>query len=336
MTNDPAPSTSPTLRVAIAYARVSTPGQAAEEAILKQLAKIWKKAHEEGYTIADNIIEVQDGTLTLQDDRPELHRCLQAAKERDCVIITVSPSRISRNAEHAKQLDAAHPGRFVFVKRAKGYEDKTWSIEVDEKHARLPSTIANGTAVAMHSLQRKGLLRGAPDGGKAGRAASAKVRSAAAKGLAEQIADLLEEDPVLLKMKRPAFTSLLNAAGVKTTRGEAFTESRLTRPLRAAKAILATREAIARTSAPYGPLRGAGESPAANDDVPPDVTPTNGCFAFASSDLPDVVSLHPFRPAPTDSSNREDQTVSNAPECNLTEDELSEQQSRASSLWGRF
>ena len=320
MTNDPALPISSIRQKAIAYARVSTPGQADQEAILTQLKKIRKKARREGFLIVDTITEVQNGALTSQEDRPGLHMSLKAAVDQDCVIMTVNPSRLSRNAEHAKQLDEEHPGWFVFVKRAKGYDDKAWSIEVAEKHAPLPSKIADGTAVAMHSLQRKGLLRGAPDGGKAGRAASMKVRSEAAKVLAEQIADFLEEDPARQRLNRPALVPLLNAAKIRTTRGETFTISRLKRPHDAAKNILATRTAIAKTSVLYGPLRGAGESSAANDDVALNGLRGTNAKVSVAEDALRIVDLHPASSAVTVAAHQEDQAVRDhvAPERELT------------------
>lgn len=272
MTNDRAPS-SATPRRAVAYLRVSTQQQADDGALGVQFDKVHPWAQNNGYQIVLTMQEVQHGTLTSQVDRPVFHECLRIAKGDDLVIIALSPSRISRNLEHARRIDDENPGRFVFVEQEIGYEGQPWPIEVAEKHALLPSTIANGTAVAMHSLQRKGLLRGAPDGGKAGRAASEKVRSTKKHSLTEQTAGLLESNPAWQKMTRRELVPLLTAAGIKTTRGEVFTTNRITRPLQEARTVLLTRRAATQILAPYRPLSGAGE---AFGDVPVHAVPMPG------------------------------------------------------------
>lgn len=258
MTNDCATAAAAPRR-AVAYLRVSLQQQADRGDLGVQHDKVYRWAHNNGYQIVQTVQEVQRGTLTSSEERPALHECLMIAKKDNLVIITLSPSRISRNAEHAKKLDLKHPGRFVFVEQEHGYGDRPWSDEVVDIHAPLPATIANGTTVALDALQRKGVTLGAPDGGKAGRAVSAAVRSAKAQSLAEGIADFLESDPARHDMTRQELIPPLTAAGIRTTRGEAFNPDRLRRPLRAAKAVLLTRAAAKQTSAPHGPLRGAGE-----------------------------------------------------------------------------
>lgn len=88
--------------VAIAYVRVSTAGQERETG--KQIEKLLQLAADKGFNLLTIEGEVQQGTLSLQEDRPILHKCLKLAKENGYKIIAVDPSRISRNAEHAKQL----------------------------------------------------------------------------------------------------------------------------------------------------------------------------------------------------------------------------------------
>ncbi|MBU2357706.1 MAG: recombinase family protein [Alphaproteobacteria bacterium] len=259
MTHDQtSPAASP--RRAVAYLRVSTQQQAGEEALGVQFDKVHRWAQANGYHIVHVFYEVQRGTLTSQVDRPVLHDCLRVAEEDNLAIIALNPSRISRHSEHARKLEQRNPGRFVFVEQVAGYEDRPWSDEVVEFHARLPSTIAGGTSVAMQTLQRRGELLGASDGGKAGRAASLKVQSAKKHSLAEQIADFLEVDPARETMQRRELVPLINAAGIKTTRGAVFTYSRLKRPLKEAETVLVTRRAPTQTLPPNGPLSGAGGS----------------------------------------------------------------------------
>lgn len=248
-----------TPRGAIAYVRVSTQQQADKGALGVQFDKVHSWAQRNGYQIVLTMQEVQRGTLTSQADRPVLHDCLRIAEEDDLVTIALNPSRISRNSKHAKRLENENRGRFVFVEQVAGYEDRPWSDEVVDIHERLPSTIADGTAVAMHTLQRKGLLRSAPDGGKAGRAASELFRSTKKHSLAEQIADFLESDPLRQMMTRRELVPLLVAADIKTTRGGAFTAIRITRPLQEARAVLLARRPATQTLAPCRPLSGAGD-----------------------------------------------------------------------------
>jgi DNA invertase Pin-like site-specific DNA recombinase len=280
--------------VAIAYVRVSTPGQERETGT--QIEKLLQLAADKGFSVLTIEGEVQQGTYSLQEDRPVLHECLKLAKENGYKIIAVDPSRISRNAEHAKQLDEDHPGMFVFHTRHSAYKDLPWSEEVAKVHEDFRSMVKVGTKHAIAKHKRQGRKFGAPDGGKAGRDASAVVQSQKSKALVKKIADHLEGIPNWEDMTRRQIGTLLDAAGIHSARSTVdkpamWSKGSLRVPLEGAKVVLAGRTAMTKTLATYGPHIASTVPSAANTSEEPPVAAEGSADASGIPDIAEIDAL---------------------------------------------
>jgi hypothetical protein len=116
-----------------------------------------------------------------------------------------------------------------------------------------------GTKHAIDKLKRAGQEFGPADGGKAGNEASAFVRSKKSKSLVERMADYLATVPNQDQLSRMQIGEMLSAAGIHPARStndlpKPWTKGSITKPLRAARAILMGGEGDAQTSASYDPL----------------------------------------------------------------------------------
>ena len=244
-------------KIAIPYGRVSTAGQECE------LGRQWERlsilAAKDGYTLLPFETEVQQGTLSSEDDRPVLHDCIRRARENGYKILAADPSRISRNGKHAKQLHDAYPDMFVFDDCLSTYEGQPWWIEVAEHHEHFRPMVRIGTKHAIDKLKRVGRKFGPADGGKAGNEASAPVRSKKSRSFVERMADYLATVPNQDQLSRMQIGEILSAAGIHPARSKndlpkPWTKGSITKPLRAARAILMGDEGDAQTLASYGPL----------------------------------------------------------------------------------
>lgn len=224
---------------ALAYARVSTQAQADAGGLDVQITKIHDWAAQNDIEIVEVFSEVQDGRLSKTEERPQLYACGKSALVGGYLIVATDPSRITRSVVAAEFLDSTLRNRFRFLKRVPGYGNQDWSAEVREKHSHLQESVSTGTIIAMDKLKRDGQKFGGPDGGKAGRAASVKVRGSKKQLRLKAIADFLEADPERLTMSRRVLCPLLDQAGIHPARSESWSVDALRRPLSEAKQLLA-------------------------------------------------------------------------------------------------
>ncbi|WP_394152076.1 recombinase family protein [Loktanella salsilacus] len=234
------------LMTVLGYVRVSTKGQFDKSHLAQQIERIQLFAQRRGLKVIKIYREVRNGALISSQDRPALHDCLKHAAACGSKILTTSPSRLSRNAEHAEQLCKEYPDRFMFVEPLPGYEGQPWHHEVAEHHAAFPELTKTGTVVAMDKQKRDGRTFGAGDGGVAGRAAAAKVLTENKRTRLERLADMLAEHPDWRTMTRREAATYLNGRGHHPPRSTSqkptsWTVGSITRPLDETRKILDAR-----------------------------------------------------------------------------------------------
>jgi hypothetical protein len=234
------------LMTVLGYVRVSTKGQFDKSHLAQQIERIQLFAQRRGLKVIKIYREVRNGAMSSSQDRPALHDCLKHAAACWSKILTTSPSRLSRNAEHAEQLCKEYPDRFMFVEPLPGYEGRPWHHEVAEHHAAFPELTKTGTVVAMDKQKRDGRTFGAGDGGVAGRAAAAKVLTENKRTRLERMADILAEHPEWSTMTRREAASYLNNYGHRPVNSTPqkltlWNKSSITRPLDKARTLLHAR-----------------------------------------------------------------------------------------------
>lgn len=234
------------LMTVLGYVRVSTKGQFDKNDLARQIERIHLFAQRRGLKVVKIHEEVRRGTLSSPQDRPALYKCLKDASARVCKIVASSPSRLSRNAEHAMQLYGGFPDQFMFVELLPGYEGRPWHHEVAEHHAAFPELTKTGTVVAMDKQKRDGRTFGAGDGGIAGRAKAAKVLTENKRTRLERMADILAEHPEWRTMARGQVAIYLNGRGHQPARSTpqkptSWTKGSIRRPLEEARKLLHAR-----------------------------------------------------------------------------------------------
>ncbi|WP_386680939.1 recombinase family protein [Loktanella sp. R86503] len=230
----------------LGYVRVSTKGQFDKSHLAQQIERIQLFAQRRGLRVVKIYEEVRRGMLSSPQDRPALYECLKDASSRVCKIVAASPSRLSRNAEHAKQLYGKSPDQFMFVELLRGYEGRPWHHEIAEHHAAFPELTKASSAVAMDQQKRNGRTFGAGDGGVAGCTAVAKVLTENKRTRLERMSDILAEHPHWRTMTHGEAAAYLNGHGHQRTRSTpqkstSWTVGSITRPLEATRKILDAR-----------------------------------------------------------------------------------------------
>lgn len=269
---------------ALIYARVSRKDQADKGDLKRQIKKLERWAGQHEVAIVGRYDEVVDGRLSSRADRPALHSCIERSVTHNLLVLVTDASRVTRNGVTAEVFERALEGRLRLLSRAPGFDGKSWVAEVKEKHAKLQNDVSTGTMLALDKKRRSGGLFGGEAGGRAGRDASAKVRTAKSKGRVQAIADYLKSNPSGPTLTCRELCALLDTAGILPAQGKKWTMPALREPFRAAKKLVALSQAhtiLIRTSwtlngAALSVASGADES--AVIDLHP-ASPTAGAYA---------------------------------------------------------
>ena len=254
----------------LGYVRVTTEGQLKKADLARQVERLQLYAQRHGFEIVRIYEEQSHGALSSRQDRPKLHQCLASAKKRGCKILVTSPSRLSRNSEHARQLDAEYPEGFIFAEPLAGYETRPWPVEVKEVHEAFPGLTQTGTQLGMDRARRQGKKLGAGDGGVAGRIAAAKAKSTLKRSRIERMADVLAKDPDWRSLTRQEAADFLNKRGHRSPRSTSrsptlWSKKSITEHLKAARKFLHARASS--NACPHesrGPERGHAVSVSAS------------------------------------------------------------------------
>jgi len=281
---------------ALIYARVSRKNQAEKGDLKRQIEKLEKWAVQHEVVIVRRYEEIVDGRLSSRTNRPALHACIERSVTDNLPVLVTDASRVSRNSVTAEVFERALEGRLWLLSRAPGFEGKSWVAEVKEKHAKLQNDVSTGTMLALDKKKRNRSLFGGEAGGRAGRDASAKVRTAESQARAQAIADYLKSNPSGPTLTCRELCALLDAAGILPAQGKKWTMPALREPFRAAKKLVALSQAhtvLIRTS---WTLDCAAVSVAIGADAQTDTAATPCVSAAKRADANDVIDLHPAGP----------------------------------------
>jgi hypothetical protein len=280
---------------ALIYARVSRKDQAKKGDLKRQIEKLERWAGQHEVVIVGRYDEVVDGRLSSRADRLALHLCIERSVTHNLPVLVTDASRVTRNGVTAEVFERALQGRLWLLSRAPGFEGKSWVAEVKEKHAKLQNDVSTSTMLALDKKKRNRGLFGGEAGGRAGRDASAIVRTAESQARAQAIADYLKSNPSGPTPTCRELCALLDAAGILPAQGKKWTMPALREPLRAAKKLVALSQAhtiLIRTS---WTLNGAAASLTDGADTrDPAATPC--VSASKRADANGVIDLHPAGP----------------------------------------
>ena len=227
-------------RLAVGYIRVSTKGQDGEAGSLKQqAARVRDYALLKGFRLTGIYEDVASAMPGKPDARPEFQDALKSASRDMAVLIVTEVDRLSRSLKEVKEHITApgipvhvvslnrHVGRKSLLDLARQAELKGGKIGTDTKTAlaekKSRGASSGATAKTLHKMTESSL----------------RTRSMEAWKTVTDIAIFISADSARQAMTRRALVESLNAANMKTTRGNPWTIGALTRPLQKAREHLA-------------------------------------------------------------------------------------------------
>ncbi|WP_392338122.1 recombinase family protein [Loktanella salsilacus] len=274
---------------ALIYARVSRKDQAKRGDLKGQIEKLERWAGQHEVVIVGRYDEVVDGRLSSRADRPALHACIKRSVTHNLPVLVTDASRLTRNAVTAEVFERALEGRLWLLSRAPGFDGKSWVVEVKDKHAKLQNDVSTGTMLALDKKKRNRGLFGGEAGGRAGRDASAIVRTAESQARAQAIADYLKSNPSGPTPTCRELCALLDAAGIFPAQGKKWTMPALREPLRAAKELVALSQSCRTPDRTAASVGGVADTQ--------DQTATPCVSASKHADANGVIDLHPAGPS---------------------------------------
>src|SRR3954453_4023624 len=207
------------MKQAIAYIRVSTQKQGRSGlGIEAQHESIARFAEAEGYTIVDEIVEVETGKGTdALDRRPHLAAALAAARRAKCPVIVAKLDRLSRDVAFISGLMAQ---KVPFIVAELGADADPFMLHLYAALAEKErSLISQRTRAALAAKK----AQGARLGNRTNLADAQHKGQEALKAGADQFA--ANTLPVIEQIRKTGATSLqaisdaLNARGIRTARG---------------------------------------------------------------------------------------------------------------------
>lgn len=234
------------MEFAFGYARVSTKGQDKMGGSLSDQRKaIEAFATSMGYTLVEIFDEVGSGVGDKSfHNRPKLKAALEAAKNHEGFLLVWGWDRLSRHSKFREQVRNVFPrlDRIIDIKEAIRLQDASSAARL--AHAE---SVANKTSKATQSSMAKKAAEGSTFGNPKirtnvqplGTEAFSKRRAE----LDEKIAAVLRTHPDSMSLSRQQVAELLNANGIRTLQGKAWTKSRVTNPLKRVRKRLADEEA---------------------------------------------------------------------------------------------
>lgn len=218
----------------ISYIRVSTQRQGQSGLGLEaQQTAVAQFVTQRGGKVLREFVEVESGR---KSDRPQLAAAIAAAKAEGAVLLIAKLDRLARNVAFVAALlesgaevqaaDMPEANRFMLHILAAVAENEAEAISTRTK-AALAAAKARGVALGWAQSNRDPETHRAAT--QKGNAVSAEVRSAKAESFAEQLRPVIREiggDASLSAIARE-----LNARGIRTQRGKAWSPVQVSRVL---------------------------------------------------------------------------------------------------------
>lgn len=218
----------------ISYIRVSTQRQGQSGLGLEaQQTAVAQFVTQRGGKVLREFVEVESGR---KSDRPQLAAAIAAAKAEGAVLLIAKLDRLARNVAFVAALlesgaevqaaDMPEANRFMLHILAAVAENEAEAISARTK-AALAAAKARGVALGWAQSNRDPETHRAAT--QKGNAVSAEVRSAKAESFAEQLRPVIREiggDASLSAIARE-----LNARGIRTQRGKAWSPVQVSRVL---------------------------------------------------------------------------------------------------------
>lgn len=210
----------------IAYYRVSTTDQGNSGLGIEAQQKAVKAFCKEGQLQAE-FTDIESGK---NDNRPELLKALQLAKETKCTLLIAKLDRLSRNLTFISTLmDAGVKFKCCDMPEADNFTIHIFAALAQKER----EMISSRTKAALQSLKARGIKLGKPENftTEGQRAAHAATRAKAANNINNQqstgYAQALRSNGKTLK----EIAEALNKSGHKTSKGGAFTPTQVSRLL---------------------------------------------------------------------------------------------------------
>ncbi|MCA0921427.1 recombinase family protein [Pseudooceanicola nanhaiensis] len=223
-------------KLAVGYVRVSTEGQQQNGISLDAQRKaIEEFAEKAGFSLIEIYEDAASGVGERNlHRRVGLQRALEHVVACDGHLLVWSWDRLSRYSAFEKQV--AKSLRIISVA-----DEERISSAARAAHLKRAEALAEGISKAT----KKGMAQKKAEGAVFGNSEIRKVQllgtaanARAAEALQQQIMEVLRELGNLSSATRRTMARLLNEKGIRTLHGKPWTESRVTIPLRKAKARL--------------------------------------------------------------------------------------------------
>ena len=207
------------MKQAIAYIRVSTQKQGRSGlGIEAQRGSIARFTEAEGYTIVDEIVEVETGKgADALDRRPHLAAALNAAKRAKCPVIVAKLDRLSRDVAFISGLMAQ---RVPFIVAELGADADPFMLHLYAALAEKErSLISQRTRAALAAKKVAGARLGNPTNLTEASLLGAVANAAQADRHAANIAPIVRQIQAAGGKTLREIADALNARGIRTARG---------------------------------------------------------------------------------------------------------------------
>lgn len=237
-------TTEKTKRRVLGYVRVSTQQQVTDgQSLDDQTARIQEWARLNGYELLGIETDVGSGrTGKGEREREGLQSLIRTANREKAGIVVTDWDRLSRSEDGVVRILKQLPNRRLFATEDE-QDDHYHSYGQKRSVIRAKVRAAEGEAIRTASATREALRKkkargdrlGAPGAKSRSMRAANKARIIKADILAERIADILQADPAHDSLSHDGLAKLLNARGLKTSRGGTFTRDTVRKPRKRAE-----------------------------------------------------------------------------------------------------
>lgn len=214
---------------AVAYYRVSTQKQGTSGLGLDaQKSSVSSYAHYANLDITQEFTEIETGKGSRANKRVEIHKAIQAAKEKGAVLLIAKLDRLARNVHFVSSLmdsgidfiavDMPEANRLTIHIMAAMAEHEARAISERTK-AALAVAKARGVQLGLHPNSRN-LDNSARAKGKATNISKAKEAYKAMSGYVKMLRDTVDENGK--KMAWAKVAERLNSEGLRTRQGKEF------------------------------------------------------------------------------------------------------------------
>lgn len=240
-------------RLAVGYTRVSTVAQGDNGKSLEvQRVAIEVYADAMGYTLIEVLDDVASGVgASSFFNRKKLQAALDLVVREDAVLVVWDWDRLSRHANFEKQVKRVLPdgSRIICAKDGMNMLEASRAAKLAHGE-KLAEIISETTKEGMARLSAQGIIFGNPE-------IRTKVQPMGTAAYSNmrlehelEIADVLRKHPDPMGITRAQAAEIFNQNGIRTLQNKEWTKSRVTEPLKRARAILREEEAAQMSSNP--------------------------------------------------------------------------------------